>query len=87
MWITAEAGVVRELRRYILDELGVDRDDVHASAYWKAGRTSDSRDEEMLTGYRQAVREGLDTCGPEVITEIELSLKMVALHVLAVLDR
>lgn len=73
VWIAAEAGVVRELRRHALADLGVDRDDLHASAYWKAGQTSESRDEHILARYRQAIRDGLDVSDPDVISTIELS--------------
>lgn len=35
VWIAAEAGVTRDLRRHATSTWGVSRDDLHAAAYWK----------------------------------------------------
>ena len=36
-----EAGVMRRLRRFVLDEMGLDRSQVFTSGYWKAGLTTE----------------------------------------------
>ncbi|MFF0269359.1 siderophore-interacting protein [Kribbella sp. NPDC004536] len=35
-WCAAEAGVVRSIRSYLVDDLGVHRDDLHTAPYWTA---------------------------------------------------
>jgi NADPH-dependent ferric siderophore reductase len=39
-----EAGAMRQLRRLVLDELGLDRSQVFTSGYWKAGLTTEQVD-------------------------------------------
>ncbi len=36
VWLSGESSCVRNLRRYLLDERGLDRRAVHATAYWRA---------------------------------------------------
>jgi hypothetical protein len=38
VWIGAEMDSVRELRRYFKSDLGLDRLELHASAYWRHGK-------------------------------------------------
>ncbi|WP_327674589.1 siderophore-interacting protein [Kitasatospora sp. NBC_00458] len=45
-WIAGEAATVRELRRHLVGERGIDRRAVCFMGYWRAGRTEDQRDEE-----------------------------------------
>ena len=35
VWIGCEAGVVRNIRRHLLNERGMDRTHVHTQGYWK----------------------------------------------------
>jgi NADPH-dependent ferric siderophore reductase len=37
VWIGCEAGVMRDIRRYLLNERGMDRAHVHTQGYWKYG--------------------------------------------------
>ena len=37
VWIGCEAGVMREIRRHLLNERGMDRTRVHTQGYWKYG--------------------------------------------------
>ena len=64
-WIGAEAGVVREVRRHVLDRLGVHRDDLHAAAYWKAGEDSTARDAVLLSTYQRLVADGGSATDPD----------------------
>ncbi|MFC7621805.1 siderophore-interacting protein [Microlunatus sp. GCM10028923] len=72
VWIGAEAGVVREVRRYVLDRQLVVRDDLHASAYWKAGEDSTVRDEALLTAYQRLVADGASATDPDTRELAEL---------------
>ncbi|MEU0939205.1 MULTISPECIES: siderophore-interacting protein [unclassified Embleya] len=40
-FVHGEAGVVKELRRHLVDERGVDRTDISFSGYWRKGRDED----------------------------------------------
>lgn len=37
VWIGCEAGVMRDIRRHLLNERGIDRTHVHTQGYWKYG--------------------------------------------------
>jgi len=37
VWIAGEAGMVRVVRRHLVDERGVDRSDVTFAGYWRRG--------------------------------------------------
>lgn len=37
VWIGCEAGIMREIRRHLLNERGIDRDHAHTQGYWKYG--------------------------------------------------
>ncbi|MBD0673656.1 siderophore-interacting protein [Streptomyces sp. CBMA156] len=45
-WIAGEASCVRELRRHLVGERGIDRRAVCFMGYWRAGRTEDQRAED-----------------------------------------
>ena len=38
-WIAGEAGTVKELRRYLVGEAGVDRKQVAFMGYWRRGKS------------------------------------------------
>jgi len=40
-WLAGEAGVVKGLRRHLVQERGIDRRSVAFMGYWRDGRTSD----------------------------------------------
>ena len=71
-WIAAEADAVRAVRRLVRTELGVAADDLHASAYWKSGMSSDTRDATLLTVYRAAMADGVDLTDPAAVADLEL---------------
>jgi len=70
VWLAAEAAVVRDLRRHVLTALGVARDDLHAAAYWKAGRDATAVDDETLRAYQEAAASGADVRDPDVADRI-----------------
>ncbi|MDN3356782.1 siderophore-interacting protein [Actinomadura sp. DC4] len=72
-WVGAEAGVVRAVRRHLLDERGLARPSLKAAAYWKAGRTSDERDQEVMTAFQTALAEGADPDDPAVTLQADLA--------------
>ncbi|MFI6348463.1 siderophore-interacting protein [Streptomyces sp. NPDC050560] len=72
-WLAGEAGVVRAVRRHLLDERGLTRDRLHAAAYWKEGHTSDQRDVEVLAAYQEALERGGDQDDPQLTLEAELA--------------
>ena len=72
-WVAAEAGVVRVLRRHLLDERGLARPALKAAAYWKAGRTSDERDQEVMAAFQTALAAGADPDDPAVTLEADLA--------------
>ena len=55
-FVHGEAGVVRALRRHLLDERGVPRDDLSVSGYWRRGD-----DEEVFRAFKQAERAATAT--------------------------
>ena len=71
-WLAAEAGVVRNLRRWAVDDLGVARDDLHAAAYWKAGLNSTDADALHLARYGAEVERGADAADPDTRERVEL---------------
>ncbi|GAA5063268.1 siderophore-interacting protein [Nocardia callitridis] len=74
VWLGAEASVVRTLRRRILDDWHIDRDDLHAAAYWKAGQDSTQLDSINLVRYQKAAEEGHNMVDPDLRERIELTL-------------
>jgi len=36
VWLSGESGCVRDVRRHLLDERGLDRRSVYATGYWRA---------------------------------------------------
>ncbi|MFB9834244.1 siderophore-interacting protein [Actinoallomurus acaciae] len=65
--VAAEAEVVHTLRRHLVDERGPA---LRAAAYWKAGRTGDERDREVMAAFQAAVAAGAD---PAVTLEADLA--------------
>ena len=41
-WIAGEAAVIRELRRYLVREVGMDRRQVAFMGYWRIGKSEDA---------------------------------------------
>jgi NADPH-dependent ferric siderophore reductase len=37
VWLGCEAGVMRSIRRHLLDDRGFDRAHIHTHGYWKTG--------------------------------------------------
>ncbi|WP_435175025.1 siderophore-interacting protein [Actinacidiphila sp. bgisy145] len=72
-WVGAEAGAARAIRRCLLDERGLPRPQLQASAYWKRELTSDERDVEVLAAYQAAVAAGGDPFDPSLTTEADLA--------------
>jgi NADPH-dependent ferric siderophore reductase len=72
VWLAAEAAAVRAVRRHVIDRWGVDRDDLHASAYWRAGHDATRFDAVNLVRYQEAAGQGLDITDPDVREELEL---------------
>ncbi|MFB9834717.1 siderophore-interacting protein [Actinoallomurus acaciae] len=72
-WVAAEAEVVRTLRRHLLDDRGLARPALKAAAYWKAGRTSDERDQEVMAAFQAAVAAGADPDDPAITLEADLA--------------
>ncbi|MBL7498849.1 siderophore-interacting protein [Frankia sp. CNm7] len=73
-WLAAEAGVVRALRRWALADLAVSIDDLHATAYWKAGLDSDARDGADLVRYGSELAAGGDPTDPGLRERVELEV-------------
>lgn len=71
-WIAAEAGVVRSLRRWALAEHGVAVEDLHATAYWKAGLDGAARDAADLARYQKELAAGGDPFDPGLRERVEL---------------
>ncbi|WP_171171616.1 siderophore-interacting protein [Streptomyces sp. I05A-00742] len=46
-WIAGEAGTVRELRRHLVNERGIDRKAVTFTGYWRKGKTEEQLLEEL----------------------------------------
>nr|WP_255430312.1 siderophore-interacting protein [Streptomonospora sp. PA3] len=74
VWLAAEAGVVRELRRLVLGGLGVARTDLHSAAYWKAGLDSTRLDDAGLRRYEREIAAGADPYDPATREAVELGL-------------
>lgn len=72
VWLAAEAGAVRAVRGQVIGRWGVDRDDLHASAYWRSGHDATRFDAVNLVRYQQAAGQGLDITDPDVREELEL---------------
>lgn len=69
-WIGAEASLVKEIRRYLLHERGVDRDALHASAYWKRGLDGEQTFDESLDRFLAGSAAGLDVADPGVLQSL-----------------
>ena len=48
VWLAGEAGVVRELRRHLTRERGVDKRDITFCGYWRRGRSEDQAAAEAM---------------------------------------
>ncbi|MCK9874247.1 siderophore-interacting protein [Frankia sp. Ag45/Mut15] len=72
-WVASEAGEVRAIRRLLLDELGVDRTQLHAAAYWKRGSSFDDLDAQNARRYAEAIAAGHDVTDPAVLEELAFS--------------
>lgn len=70
VWIGAEASVVREVRRVLLNDGGIDRDALHASAYWKRGLDWEQTFDESLDRYLAGSAAGLDVGDPGVLQNL-----------------
>ncbi len=42
VWIACEASIMRSIKRHFLEDCSLDRTDLHAQGYWKAGATNHS---------------------------------------------
>ncbi|GAB3423980.1 siderophore-interacting protein [Flindersiella endophytica] len=73
VWIAGEASIVRAIRRHVLEQWHVSRDDLHATAYWKAHHDNTQFDAGNLIRYQEAAAKGLDIVDPDVREDIELS--------------
>lgn len=74
VWVAGEAAAVRDIRRFALDDLGVDHDDLFSAAYWKAGRDSTAVDAMLLRGYQAEVASGADVTDPDVRDRVEAEI-------------
>ncbi|NIH81611.1 siderophore-interacting protein [Amycolatopsis viridis] len=63
-FVHGEAGFVRELRRYLLNERGVRKDLLSISGYWRRGRT-----DEEWRAEKAAERAAEDAAGPRLRSE------------------
>lgn len=70
VWVGAEAEVVREVRRFLLGAGGIERDALHASAYWKQGLDWEQGFDESLDRYLAGVAAGLDVGDPGVLQSL-----------------
>jgi NADPH-dependent ferric siderophore reductase len=41
-WVAAESQVVKQVRRHLVNDRGIDRGDIYFSGYWRRGRTQDA---------------------------------------------
>ncbi|SHF27366.1 siderophore-interacting protein [Streptoalloteichus hindustanus] len=57
-WVAGEAGVVRDLRRHLLRERGMERGCLRATGYWRQGKTTDEWAAEDMVKLRAALAEG-----------------------------
>lgn len=73
-WLAAEAGVVRDLRRFVTDDLDVARDDLHAAAYWKTGLDSTEVDAVALGIYQRELASGADVTDPDLREKVDLEI-------------
>ncbi|MDL5158067.1 siderophore-interacting protein [Actinomycetospora termitidis] len=48
VWLAGEAGVVRDLRRHLIRERGVDKRDIQFCGYWRRGKSEDQAAAEAL---------------------------------------
>jgi NADPH-dependent ferric siderophore reductase len=67
VWVAGETSLVSALRRYLLDEAGINRDELHAAGYWRAGKTYEQEFNDSLDRFNDAVGAGEDTTDPDVL--------------------
>ncbi|BBG04106.1 MULTISPECIES: siderophore-interacting protein [Pseudonocardia] len=53
-WVAGEAAMVRDVRRHLLRERGLDRSDLHASGYWRRGMTVTETDAGRMAAFTAA---------------------------------
>lgn len=70
-WVAAEASAVAAVRRALLDQEVVEHDNLHAVAYWKAGRASEDRERRIVTRFMAAMNGGLAITDPHIRARIE----------------
>lgn len=70
VWVGAEAGLVRRIRRQLLDDSGVDRDALLASAYWKRGLHWEEVFAESMQRFIAAADDGADVTDPGVLQSL-----------------
>lgn len=57
-WVAGEAGMVRDVRRHLVRERGIDRADLQATGYWRRGMTVTQTDAARLEAVAAAERAG-----------------------------
>lgn len=70
VWVGAEAGLVRRIRRLLLDDKHVERDALHASAYWKRGLDWEQTFDESMERFLAAGEAGADVSDPGVLQSL-----------------
>lgn len=58
VWAAGEREEMRELRRWFLQHLGLERDDVAVAGYWKRGETTTDTDLRRRRNYEQVLARG-----------------------------
>lgn len=57
-WVAGEAGLVRDVRRHLLGERGVDRADLAATGYWRRGMSVSETDAARMAEFTAAQEAG-----------------------------
>lgn len=70
-WLAAEAATVAEARRCLIRH-GQTRDHLLAAAYWKRGRDSTTRDENIRHAFLEVMTRDLDLTDPDTRAETEM---------------
>lgn len=73
-WVGGEVGVVRQLRRYLRNERGLDRKSCYAAGYWLSGNSNEQYDTKGSALMQTAKERGIELKTTQDVFELAFAL-------------